>query len=180
MTRAPSSFGNLVLALLNAGKLDSAVALQRLATTRFPGNLRLVVTGAYITYAQHDYAETEKIARSLLNQGVPPDVHVNALGGARAIAAMQGRLHRAMEDSRSLAELGTSLGIAEVYYDAFSQMAVLEAVYRNDPCWREAHCRFSARGTPAGTGPGGAAPVSHPGMDLCHARRRASSQGADG
>jgi len=130
---SPVSFGNLVLALLNAGNVDSAVALQRLATTRFPGNLRLVVTGAYIAYAQRNYAETEKIARSLLNQSVPPDVHVNALGGARAIAAMQGHLHRAMEDSRSLAELGTSLGIAEVYYDAFSQMAVLEAVYRDDP-----------------------------------------------
>ena len=67
---SPVSFGNCWRP--HAGKVDSAVALQRVATTALPGNLRLVVTGAYIAHAQHNYAETEKIARSLLNQCVPP------------------------------------------------------------------------------------------------------------
>ena len=130
---SPVSFGNLILALLGAGNIDSAVALQHLAITRFPGNVRLVVTGAFIAYAQRDYAEAEKTARAMMGQGVPPDIRRNALAGARSVAAMQGRMRRATDDTRSLAELATSLGEPETYYTAFSELAVLETVHRNNP-----------------------------------------------
>jgi tetratricopeptide (TPR) repeat protein len=46
---------------------------------------------------------------------------------------MQGRLHQATDDARKVSELAMSQGRSEETYNAFIDIAVLNAVYRNDP-----------------------------------------------
>jgi serine/threonine-protein kinase len=127
------AYTNLILAFVFAGQLDSAVALQRLASARFPGSPRLAVPAAFIAYAQGNFAESERIVRTMTGAGTPPEIRRTALSGAQTIDGVQGRLKRAADDARTLAEMEVTPGQASWYYNAFGELAVMDAVYRNDP-----------------------------------------------
>ena len=53
--------------------------------------------------------------------------------GATAAAAIQGKLQRADEDARDRAALATATDRPGAYYNAFTDIAALDAVYRGDP-----------------------------------------------
>jgi len=126
-------FSNLIIALIAAGKTDSAIALRALAETRFPGNMRLRLSAPFIAYAQGNYVEAEKLVRGLQDQSLPIELRRFGLNAGQSLAAMQGRLKQAMEDARSVADLAVSEGRPANSYSPFTDMAVLNAVYRNDP-----------------------------------------------
>ena len=125
-------FANLIMAFLNAGKVDSAIALRALAEKRYPGNVRLRTSDAFIAYAQDNYAEAERLSRAMQDPGLPVELRTFALGAAQTLAAMQGHLHQATDDARGVQELALSQGRKEDTYNAFIDIAVLNAVYRND------------------------------------------------
>ena len=127
------AYANLIMAFVFAGDLDSAVAMQRTSSARFPGNPRLIAPAAFIAYAQGNFAEVERIVRSASSASTPPDLRRSALSGAQTMEGMQGRLKRAADDARTLSEMEATPGQAGWYYSAFSDLAVLDAVYRNDP-----------------------------------------------
>ena len=126
-------FSNLILALIAAGKTDSAVAVRALAETRFPGNMRLRLSAPFISYAQGNHAEAEKQVRALQDPSVPVEVRRFSLNAGQSLAAMQGRLKQASDDARTVANLAISEGRPGDSYSPFTDMAVLNAVYRNDP-----------------------------------------------
>ncbi len=65
--------------------------------------------------------------------GAPVELRMFAFGAAQTLAATQGRLHQATDDARRVSELAMSQGRSEETYNAFIDIAVLNAVYRNDP-----------------------------------------------
>jgi len=126
-------YSNLILALIAAGKTDSAAALRAFAETRFPGHMRLRASAPYIAYAQGNFADAEKLARGLQDQNVPAELRRFGLYAGQSLASLQGRLNQATNDARNLGDLVISEGRPQDAYSPFSDLAVLDAVYRNDP-----------------------------------------------
>ncbi len=126
-------FNNLAMAYINAGQLDSAVALQARAEARFPGNIRLRTADAYIAYAQQDYAKAETLTRSLLDPATPLELRTFANGAAATLAGIQGRLDESAALARTSSELAISQGQPGASYGSLVDVAVQAAVYRNDP-----------------------------------------------
>jgi tetratricopeptide (TPR) repeat protein len=127
------SYSNLIMALLNAGEMDSAIALRARAEARYPGNVRLRLADAFIAYAQGNFAEAEKVVRTLKDPNLPIELRNFSTGAAQTLAAIQGRLREATDDARSGAELALSQGRNEAAYTTLNDIAIQNAVYRNDP-----------------------------------------------
>jgi len=126
-------YSNLIIALIAAGKTDSAVAIRAVAEARFPGHMRLKLTAPFIAYAQGNYVEAEKLVRDLQDKSVPVELRRFGLSAGQTLAAMQGRLKQATDDARNVADLAVSEGRPGNSYSPFTDIAVLDAVYRNDP-----------------------------------------------
>ena len=125
-------FSNLILALLAAGKTDSAVALKAAAETRYPGHMRLRATAPYIAYAQRNFAEAERLVHGLQDPSVPTELRRFGVYAGQSLASLQGRLKEATEGARSVAEMAMSQGRPGEVYSPFSDLAVQNAVFRND------------------------------------------------
>ncbi len=131
---SPVAFRNLILALIDAGQLDSAEALQQAVLKRVPGSIEIQSTANALAAVRGDYATSERLARATsANPDYPLNLRIDALGWAIAGSAAQGKLQRASADARDRAAMGTTLGRAGAYYGSFAYIASMDALYRNHP-----------------------------------------------
>jgi tetratricopeptide (TPR) repeat protein len=126
-------YTNLVMAFLNAGMVDSAAALRTQIEARFPGNQRVTPSAVFVAYAQGNYTDAERLTRSLQDPALPVELRTFGYGGVQALAGVQGRLREATENARKASELSISQGLSGGSYSALTDLAVQDAVYRNDP-----------------------------------------------
>ena len=131
---SPIALTNMVYAFIDAGQMDSAEALQQLALRRAPGNAQVQAVRATIAAQKGDFPTVERTGRAFgADPEIPPNLRMAGLDGATAAAAIQGKLQRADEDARARAVLATATDRPGAYYNAFTDIAAFNAVYRGDP-----------------------------------------------
>ena len=96
--------------------------------------LASALTDAFIAYAQGNYAEAEKVVRALQDRVHPVELRMFALGLPRPSQRCRGACSQATEDAQERSRTGDEPGrAAKSTYNAFTDITVLNAVYRNDP-----------------------------------------------
>ena len=162
-------YSNLIIALIAAGKTDSAIAIRAVAETRFPGHMRLEAHCALHRLRAGQLRRGRKARARPAGPERSGRVRRFGLGAGQTLAAMQGRLKQATDDARNVADLAVSEGRPGNSYSPFTDMAVLDAVYRNDPARGKRLIDSVLAARPLARRSSRPAAVPHPRLGLCDA-----------